>query len=271
MDRSHTTRRSCSTPASCRPSRWNSAGLPPGARVRVLRRMADGQLRAGLVDLPAGWQVEAPLRASGVIQLFVLEGSLEANGMRLGPRGFIAVPKGARFPSLRSAGQSRIVLIRDAGAALQAAEPRDPQGHAAEVAPVVLANAMAIEPIVPVIAGRRLDGFERRVLWLDESNGADTRLLRIPAGFEGGGPGWHPVEEEIFLLEGDVAPDDSRLLAPGDYLWNPARSTGSTSTAATAACCSSGTTGCGATTATRAPPLRDRRAPGRRRRSVPAR
>jgi hypothetical protein len=200
------------------------AGLPPGARVRVLRRMADGQLRAGLVDLPAGWQVEAPLRASGVIQLFVLEGSLEANGMRLGPRGFIAVPKGARFPSLRSAGQSRIVLIRDAGAALQAAEPRDPQGHAAEVAPVVLANAMAIEPIVPVIAGRRLDGFERRVLWLDESNGADTRLLRIPAGFEGGGPGWHPVEEEIFLLEGDVAPDDSRLLAPGDYLWNPVRS-----------------------------------------------
>ena len=199
-------------------------GLPHGARVRVLRRTVDGQLRAGLVDLPAGWQVDAPLRASGVIQLFVLEGLVEANGVRLGPRGFIAVPKAARLPKLRSAGASRVVLILDAGAALHPADRREGDARSAEVAPVVVANTMAIEPIVPVIAGRRLEGFERRVLWIDESNGADTRLLRIPPGFEGGGPGWHPVEEEILLLEGDVAPDDSRPLKPGDYLWNPAGS-----------------------------------------------
>lgn len=194
-------------------------GLPRGAQVRTLRRLEDGRLRAGIVDLPAGWSSEVPLRAGGVVQLFVLAGSLQANGAWLEQHGYLAVPKGGRLPTLRSASASRVILILDADATLQRAGP-----SAAEPETKLVTNALAIEPIVPVIAGRRLEGFERRVLWLDESTGADTRLLRIPAGFEGGGPGWHPVQEEIFLLEGDVAPDDSRPLQPGDYLWNPARS-----------------------------------------------
>jgi hypothetical protein len=199
-------------------------GLPAGAMVRALRRLPDGRLRAGLVDLPAGWQVDAPLRASGVMQVFVLEGAIEANDRRIEPRGFLAVPRGARLPRLCSRGATRIVLILDADARLGEARETASTTRAEEPELTMITDAMVIEPIVPVIAGRRLEGFERRVLWFDEATGADTRLLRIPAGFEGGGPGWHPVEEEILLLEGDVAPDDTRLLKPGDYLWNPARS-----------------------------------------------
>jgi hypothetical protein len=196
------------------------AGLPPGGLLRTLRRLADGRLRSGLLDLPAGWRCDAPLRATGVLQLFVLDGNLEADGAALGRYGYVVVPRGAVLPRLASIAATRLVLILDADTRLEPAA----SGASAASARVITDSLTVIEPIVPVIAGRRLEGFERRVLWLDGTSGADTRLLRIPAGFEGGGPGWHPVEEEILLLEGDVAPDDTRLLQPGDYLWNPARS-----------------------------------------------
>ena len=75
-----------------------------------------------------------------------------------------------------------------------------------------------------MIDGVPLHGFERRVLWIDPETGADTRLLRVPAGFRGAGANWHPVQEEIFCLEGDIQPDDTRPMRPGSYLWNPARS-----------------------------------------------
>lgn len=196
-------------------------GLPAGGVLRPLRRLPDGQLRAGLVDLPAGWRCVAPPRTTGVVQAFVLEGRVEVGGVSLGRHGYFVVPRGSVLPFVAAIEATRLVLIVDAGARF---EPAGTAGEVASPAVRIVADALAIEPIVPVIAGRRLEGFERRVLWLDEATGADTRLLRIPAGFEGGGPGWHPVNEEILLLEGDVAPDDSRKLQPGDYLWNPARS-----------------------------------------------
>lgn len=201
-------------------------GLPAGASLRPLRRLDDGRLRAGLVDLPAGWRCVAPLLATGVVQGFVLDGRLEVGGVVLGRHGYFVVPRGSALPGLVAAAATRLVLILDADARFEpvAATPAPARAVVAAPAARIVADALAIEPIVPVIAGRRLEGFERRVLWLDDATGADTRLLRIPAGFEGGGPGWHPVNEEILLLEGDVAPDDSRKLQPGDYLWNPARS-----------------------------------------------
>jgi hypothetical protein len=48
-------------------------------------------------------------------------------------------------------------------------------------------------------------------------------MLVVPGGFEGKGPNWHPCNEEIFCLEGDIGPDDRRIMTPGHYLHNPAR------------------------------------------------
>ena len=89
---------------------------------------------------------------------------------------------------------------------------------------VIVPDIFAIEPFTPVIDGQPLHGFERRVLWIDPDTGADTRMLRIPAGFRGSGANWHPVNEEIFCLEGDIQPDATRPMRAGSFLWNPARS-----------------------------------------------
>ncbi len=187
----------------------------PGAKVRPLRRLPNGGLRSGVTILPVGWQGSGPFAAGAVVQLFVRSGTLMLGDQALGPGGFVVVPRGGILPALASAAGAEIIVILDDPARLMPATQDGAE-------PIVISDVFAIDAIVPVIAGKRLDGFERRVLWEDPDTGGDTRLLRIPAGFEGaGGPSYHPVEEEIFCLEGDIAPDDDTPMHAGSYLWNP--------------------------------------------------
>lgn len=188
--------------------------LGTGASVRALRLLADGSLRSGLVSFPAGWSGQGRLRADAVVQIFVRAGILSLDGQELGTGAFVVVPRGGVLPAMSSPGGAETIVILDDATAIEPVEA----GNDAIVTP----DVFAVDPIVPVIAGKRLEGFERRVLWEDPATGGDTRLLRIPAGFEGtAGPSFHTVEEEIFCLEGDIAPDDKTPMRAGSYLWNP--------------------------------------------------
>ena len=187
-----------------------------GPTLRPLRRLDSGALRSGVVDVPSGWSSETPLRVATTLQMFLVTGALRIGGKPAAANGFVLVRAGGVLPVMVADSDTRLILINDGEQAWTPAEA----GDDAEVTP----DVMAVEPIVPVVAGRVLTGFERRVLWIDPETGADTRLLRVPGGFEGKGPSWHPVQEEIFLLEGDIAPDDGRPMRPGSFLWNPARS-----------------------------------------------
>ncbi len=191
-------------------------GLPEGASLRRLRDLPGGDVRSAIVSLPAGWTSGGPLRTASLQQMFLLSGALRLGATAMGPRGFAVHPAGSVMDTLTADAPTELILILDGPQVYEAAEAANGDGMR------ILADAFDIEPITPVIQGRKLEGFERRVLWLDEVTGADTRLLRVPAGFEGGGPNWHPVQEEIFCLEGDIGPDDRRLLKPGHFLWNPA-------------------------------------------------
>lgn len=182
----------------------------------ALRRLEDGSLRSGIVSLPAGWTSGSPLEVRAVEQLAILSGTLQLGDLLLGTGAFVVVPRGGSLASMRAITPCELILIQDPGQHYrQVAEPRGA---------VVIADPATIAPFTPVIDGVPLHGFERRVLWLDPETGSDTRLLRVPAGFRGGGANWHPVNEEIFCLQGDIQPDPSRPMRSGSYLWNPARS-----------------------------------------------
>ncbi|TYC85019.1 cupin domain-containing protein [Novosphingobium sp. BW1] len=187
---------------------WGGAALPG----RVLRRLADGTLRSALASPAKGWQATSARADGALTQLFVLEGQVRIGETTLGPFGFAALP-GDRPLEIEVLTESEWIVIVDAPVAGASPEP------------VLHADCHSIEPFVPVIEGRLLEGFERRVLWLDARSGADTRLLKVPPRFGGvGGGNWHPVEEEIFCIEGDIQPDDTRPMRAGSFLWNPARS-----------------------------------------------
>ena len=188
---------------------WQACDVP----ALVLRRLATGGLRSLIAMPPAGWSGESGREDGALTQVFVISGRLRVGETVLGPKGFAVLP-GDRPVPLAALEDCDMLVIVDA-----------PVAAGTSPEPVLHADALAIEPFVPVVAGKLLEGFERRVLWLDERTGADTRLLKVPGGFGGvGGANWHPVEEEIFCVEGDIQPDDSRPMRAGSFLWNPARS-----------------------------------------------
>lgn len=180
--------------------------------VRVLRRTDEQALRSVIADLPAGWHVTG-MGSSGHVQGYVLDGAVSLDGRALPGGGFFVQHGGTGLRNLTTQVGAKLLLIFDGAPDFSAKAP---------TAPVVfLANALDVEAITPVVNGAPKEGFSRRVLWKDPANGADTRLLQV-ARFEGKGPSWHPVHEEIFCLSGDIGPDDRRLMKPGWYLHNPA-------------------------------------------------
>jgi hypothetical protein len=181
---------------------------------RVLRRLEDGTIRSAVLELPAGWHRAVGAGPAGTTQLYVLEGRLSVDARVLAGGGFAVLRGGATWPAIDAEAATRVVAIFDAPASADGGEE----------AALIVEDVMTLAPFTPVIAGRLLEGFERRVLWEDAATGADTRLLRVPAGFRGGGPNWHPVNEEIFCIAGDIAPDEKRPMRAGSFLWNPARS-----------------------------------------------
>jgi hypothetical protein len=183
---------------------------------KVLRRLEDGSLRSAILTLEAGFRTDTPLKLLAVQQMIVMAGSLRVGDDVLGAGGLIVVPRGAGQPVLEAMEDCEIILIQDAGQSFEAVD-------VAEGA-IVTPHISAIEPFTPVINGKLLEGFERRVLWKDPESGADTRMLKVPAGFRGAGANWHPVQEEIYCVSGDIQPDASRPMRAGSFLWNPANS-----------------------------------------------
>jgi hypothetical protein len=190
-------------------------GSAPEATIRPLRKLDDNNLRSGLLTLPSGWSSNLPQRVNSSLQFFVRKGKIKVGDTTLFANAFVVVASNGVLPALSALEDSELLVIYDEGQAFEDVT----DGNDARITEDVL----AIEPIVPVIHGRPLTGFERRVLWLDPETGADTRLLRIPGDFYGPGANWHPVNEEIFCLEGSIKPAEDRTMNPGSYLWNPAR------------------------------------------------
>ena len=188
-----------------------SAVWPCQCEARVLRTLDDGSVRSALARLKPGDTRARTDKIRSTVQGYILSGSIALGENILTQGGFFAIPSGHAIPALQCNVDTEILLIFDSK-----------NGLAGNIQPVFLSRAVDIDPIVPVINGEAIPGFERRVLWEDPETGADTRLLSVPAGFEGKGPIWHPVHEEIFCLEGDIGPDDTRLMAPGSYLHNKA-------------------------------------------------
>ena len=181
-------------------------------RGKILRMLDAGQVRSAIAHLPTGGVCPAQRDMPATVQGYVLSGVLNAGAQNLEPGGFFVIPAGQAMPQIYADEEAELLVIFDD---VRTAQPLD---HA----PLFTTDATQILPVVPEVGGRRLTGFARRVLWEDPLSGADTRLLTVPAGFEGAGPNWHPVHEEILCLAGDIAPDDTRLMTPGSYLHNPA-------------------------------------------------
>lgn len=189
-------------------------GWPEGATARVLRRLDGGGMRSALVRLPPAWSSGSHV-CSSTYQGFVMSGRLSIGDIAVSERAFFARKSGRPFSALATEAGAELLMVFDADAAFTPASSSDP-------ATVLHRDILVdVKGITPVVNGTPVAGFARRTLWEDPDTGADTRHLTI-GPFEGKGPNWHPVHEEIFCLSGVIGPDDRRILRAGWYLHNPA-------------------------------------------------
>ncbi|MDX2222682.1 MAG: hypothetical protein SFV21_08040 [Rhodospirillaceae bacterium] len=204
---------------------FDSAGVPrapftppgwrAGALARPLRRFEDGGgVRSAIITLPAGWSSGGAAACSTTQQLYVLQGEVALGGEVLNERAFAVRAGGTAFAALASPSGAEVLMIFDAPPAFTAAD-------SGAVATVLHRDVLEVPAPVPVVNGVAVTGLRRRTLWVDPASGADTRHLTVGA-FEGKGPNWHPVHEEIFCLDGKIGPDDRRILTAGWFLHNPA-------------------------------------------------
>lgn len=183
---------------------------------KILRRLDDASLRSAIILLESGFKTHSPLQMQAVQQMIIMSGSIRVGDEILDAGGLLIVPRGASQPVIEVLQACEIILIQDEG---QSFKPVDEAQGA-----IITPHISAIEPFTPTINGKLLEGFERRVLWKDAETGADTRMLKVPAGFRGAGANWHPVQEEIYCVSGDIQPDATRPMRAGSFLWNPANS-----------------------------------------------
>jgi hypothetical protein len=176
------------------------SGAPEGLMHRPLRRLDDGSLRSAVVRMPAAWKIPGPSHFQTQVQLFVLQGELRLGDVVLPRLGYAALPPGFALTRLDSAAGAEFLLICDADPVLGAATGATTAGA-------------TILPNPPIDRTTRL--------WKDERTGANTSLIVVPPKWEVEGPEYHPCQEEIFCVSGDIAPDDIRVLTTGWFLWNP--------------------------------------------------
>ena len=191
-------------------------GLAEGLRLRPLRRLDDGSLRSAVIHAPAGWNSGGPLRLASRLQAYVTAGELRLGDRTLKENAYFNYAAGGVMPRLSSTNGAEFVLVCDGPPEFDAAGDEAAQ-----------TDAIVIDDVATEFATRNgNDGRPANMggwtLWKDPVSGATFSYLKVPPNWTSPGPEYHPCQEEIFCLSGDIAPDRIRILKPGWFLWNPA-------------------------------------------------
>jgi len=187
--------------------------LPTGLQIRPLRRLDNGTLRSAIVKMPAGWDSGGYHRIVSRLQMYVLAGTLQLGNRNLDHNTYLNYSNASVMPRLGSEHGAEFLIVCDG--------PPGFETVGKESSPD---DAIIIDD-VPRKFQQRQENPEAMGGWTlceDPQSGATTRFLKVPPSWNSPGAEYHPCQEEILCLSGDIAPDDTRLLKPGWFLWNPA-------------------------------------------------
>ena len=192
----------------------------PGIDGSLEARILSTDLRGSstrLVRLRAGWGSEARGAFGAEVEIFVIQGALEAGPHALEAGDYVHIPKGRTIPRLR--------ITADGAALLMTSAPvrYDPafQGQPADLAP----GRASERDWIPVLEmpGRHVKPLGRGPVgdvWLSGAREWDH-----------GDSGWHchPHHEECFVIDGEIVlrerstePDEMITAEAGAYFFRPA-------------------------------------------------
>lgn len=189
---------------------------PAGTDVRVLSLDDETGAASVLVRYPPGWAPGGPEYLNADEEFLVLSGELELNDLTYGPLSYAFLPAG--FPR-RGAASPRGALVLT----FYESEPRFVAGEAAGT----VARKRLVER-VEALEGEWGAGFHpqfppgagRKYLRQDAETGDQTWILGTMPLRYGRKPEKHPINEEMFLLSGEVV-SPIGVMYPGAYIWRP--------------------------------------------------
>ena len=200
-------------------------GIPGGARddveCRILSRDDTTGEASLLVRYPAGWSRQGRHHAEVDEEIFVLDGELALNGITYGKYCYAHLPAG--FPRQDCASPNGAVAVTFLSCTLALVDGEAPAGHDAR---------RAVEKIDLRQTGLRNDFDLKRNKWNGTGGMGLTNLRIDPDTLErtwviGDVPmngilraETHPVVEEMYLLEGEMA-GNLGIMRPGAYFWRP--------------------------------------------------
>ncbi len=187
-------------------------GIDGALEARILSTDLKGS-STRLVRLRAGWGPQSRGAFTADVEIFVIQGSLEAGPHALEAGDYVHLPKGRTVPRLRVAADGAALLMTSAPVRY------DPTfaGAPAELTPGQASETEWIP--VPEMPGRHIKPLGRGPVgdvWLSGAREWDH-----------GDGGWHhhPQHEECFVIEGEIVMQEADKMVtarPGTYFFRPA-------------------------------------------------
>ncbi|MBL8644475.1 MAG: DUF4437 domain-containing protein [Rhodospirillaceae bacterium] len=201
-------------------------GTPrPGALSKVLSADPDTGAETALMKYPAGWHMGAAHYLESDEEFFVFDGELWVGSVAYKKGDYAYLPAGMPRPGLHSDTGAVVLTFHEALPRIVESENPGPMYDAARLIAKRESAAMPwthpADPIVAAIANNA----GRKLLREDPATGERTWLLQFgpddPRKMTHGRVEIHPVVEEMFLIDGEIAMPYG-MLTQGSYFWRPA-------------------------------------------------
>ncbi len=210
----------------CQSLDWQ-AGFPGTGRDDVEHKLLSLDAESGactvLVRYPPGWRREFPEHLSCHEELFVLDGAIEINQMRLSRDFYGYLPAGFVRKSAATERGAMLLCFLSGNPACHPGTPEPGVYDLSSIVPGIDTARIAWDRRKVDPALRHM-GLGRKVLRDSPSLNEKTLLIMMaPQAFPDNGrgrPEKHPCVEESFLFGGDVISEYGTMRA-GAYFWRP--------------------------------------------------
>jgi quercetin dioxygenase-like cupin family protein len=207
---------------------WKTLGADaarPGAEAKALSFDPETRAATAIIRYPAGWAIREAHYLDSDEEFYVLEGELWVGSVAYRKGDYAYLPAGMPRPGMHSdLGAAVLTYHEGTHRRMAGAAPLgmyDPARLIAKIKTDAEPWDAPGDPVVAAIANNA----GRKVLRDDPKTGERTWLLRFgpddPKKMTHGRIETHPVVEEVFLLDGEIAMPMGTL-KPGAYFWRPA-------------------------------------------------
>lgn len=151
------------------------------------------------------WGADLSIEA-GLLEVYVVEGDVVANGQRLGRGGYIRAEDATQVTELKAISGARLIVMHEPG--------YEPPGGAQ---PVKILDTELMPWQHATLGGPA--GITVKMLHAELERGPLCLLAANVARY-GSGPEFHSCPEELYVLGGDVTGRNGTMTA-GSYFWRP--------------------------------------------------